>query len=60
VDPRDFARPGASYITCKLVAARPRQMLLCHDGGGNRSVTVASLKVVLPAPKARGLQFVTL
>jgi len=60
VDPKDFARPGTAYITRKLVAARPGQILLCHDGGGNRSETVASLKVVLPALKARGLQFVTL
>lgn len=60
VDPRDFARPGNARITRKLLAARPGQILLCHDGGGNRSETVASLRVVLPALKARGLQFVTL
>lgn len=60
VDPKDFARPGSAFITRKLLAARPGQILLCHDGGGNRSETVASLKVVLPALKARGLQFVTL
>ncbi len=60
VDPRDFARPGSAYIVRKLLAARPGQILLCHDGGGNRSETVAALKVVLPVLKARGLQFVTL
>ncbi len=60
VDPRDWARPSSGYITRRLLAARPGDILLCHDGGGNRSETVAALRSVLPALLARGLQFVTL
>jgi peptidoglycan-N-acetylglucosamine deacetylase len=60
IDPRDWARPGSSYITAKLLAAGPGDILLCHDGGGDRSQTVIALKTALPALLARGLQFVTL
>jgi peptidoglycan/xylan/chitin deacetylase (PgdA/CDA1 family) len=60
VDPRDWSRPGSAFITGRLLAARPGDILLCHDGGGNRAETVASLKAVLPVLKARRLQFVTL
>jgi peptidoglycan-N-acetylglucosamine deacetylase len=60
VDPRDWARPGSWYITHKLLAARPGDILLCHDGGGNRSQTVTALRTTLPVLLQRGLQFVTL
>ena len=48
VDPRDWARPGSWHITRKLLAARPGDILLCHDGGGDRSETVTALRAVLP------------
>lgn len=60
VDPDDWKRPGVPKITEKLMAAHPGDILLCHDGGGNRSQTVDALKTVLPALKAKGLTFVTL
>ncbi|MFB7664854.1 polysaccharide deacetylase family protein [Kitasatospora sp. NPDC056138] len=60
VDPRDWARPGTKTITEKLLSAKPGDILLCHDGGGNRSQTVESLRTVLPALKAKGYTFVTL
>ena len=60
VDPRDWARPGTTHITAKMLAAKPGDILLCHDGGGDRSETVTALRTVLPALLARGLQFVTL
>jgi peptidoglycan/xylan/chitin deacetylase (PgdA/CDA1 family) len=60
VDPHDWARPGSGYITRKLLAANPGDILLCHDGGGNRSQTVTALRTVLPVLLARGLSFVTL
>ncbi|WP_305785762.1 polysaccharide deacetylase family protein [Symbioplanes lichenis] len=59
-DPRDWSRPGVAHITRRLVAARPGQILLCHDGGGDRSQTYTSLKTVLPALRAKGLTFVAL
>ncbi len=60
VDPRDWSRPGTSYIVSKLLAAAPGEILLCHDGGGDRSETVTALKTVIPALQSRGLQFVAL
>ncbi|MGE7437455.1 polysaccharide deacetylase family protein [Kitasatospora sp. NPDC001175] len=60
VDPKDWARPGTKTITEKLLAAKPGDILLCHDGGGNRSQTVDALRTVLPALKAKGYTFVTL
>jgi peptidoglycan/xylan/chitin deacetylase (PgdA/CDA1 family) len=60
VDPRDWTLPGASAIEDTLVAARPGDILLCHDGGGERSQTVAALKVVLPQLREQGLRFVVL
>jgi peptidoglycan-N-acetylglucosamine deacetylase len=59
-DPRDWARPGVAAIKNRLLAARPGQILLCHDGGGDRSQTYQALSVVIPALKARGLTFVAL
>jgi len=60
VDPRDFSRPGVSAITAKLLRANPGDILLCHDGGGDRSETVTALRTVIPALQKRGLTFVTL
>jgi peptidoglycan/xylan/chitin deacetylase (PgdA/CDA1 family) len=60
VDPQDWRRPGTAVITQKLLAAGPGDILLCHDGGGDRSETVRALQTVLPGLKARGLSFVTL
>jgi peptidoglycan/xylan/chitin deacetylase (PgdA/CDA1 family) len=60
IDPRDWARPGTVLITRRLLAARPGDILLCHDGGGNRAQTIESLRLVLPVLKSRGLEFVTL
>ena len=59
-DPRDWSRPGTAAIKRRLLAARPGQILLCHDGGGDRSQTYAALSTVIPALTARGLNFVAL
>lgn len=60
VDPRDWSRPGTAKVVAAMLAAQPGDVLLCHDGGGDRSQTYTALKTVLPRLKARGLQFVTL
>jgi peptidoglycan/xylan/chitin deacetylase (PgdA/CDA1 family) len=60
IDPRDWSRPGTALVTSRLLAARPGDILLCHDGGGNRAQTIESLRTVLPVLKGRGLEFVTL
>jgi peptidoglycan-N-acetylglucosamine deacetylase len=59
VDPRDWKRPGAGHIQRSLSRARSSQVMLCHDGGGDRSQTVAALASALPALRERGLRFVT-
>jgi peptidoglycan/xylan/chitin deacetylase (PgdA/CDA1 family) len=60
IDPRDWSRPGTATIVRKLLAARPGDILLCHDGGGDRSETLAALAQVLPVLLARGYEFITL
>ena len=59
-DPRDWTRPGTAAIQRRLLAARPGQILLCHDGGGDRSQTYSALSTVIPALSARGYRFVAL
>ena len=39
--------------------ARPGSIILQHDGGGNRSETLAALPQEIQTLKARGYQFVT-
>jgi peptidoglycan/xylan/chitin deacetylase (PgdA/CDA1 family) len=60
VDPRDWTRPGTAAITSRLLSARAGDIVLCHDGGGNRAETLAALAAVLPRLRDRGLRFVTL
>ncbi|RKS79095.1 peptidoglycan/xylan/chitin deacetylase (PgdA/CDA1 family) [Actinomadura pelletieri DSM 43383] len=60
VDPRDWARPGTGSIRRGLLECDDGDILLCHDGGGDRSQTVAALESVIPKLKKRGLTFVTL
>jgi peptidoglycan-N-acetylglucosamine deacetylase len=60
VDPRDWARPGTERITGTLLGAHAGDILLCHDGGGDRSETLHALRNVIPALQKRGLTFVAL
>ncbi|HEY0699310.1 MAG TPA: polysaccharide deacetylase family protein, partial [Micromonospora sp.] len=60
-DTKDWKRPGAEAI---LTAARPAQagageIVLMHDGGGDRSQTVAALDRLLPELTAKGYRFTT-
>jgi peptidoglycan-N-acetylglucosamine deacetylase len=59
-DPRDWTKPGVQSITDRLLGAKAGHILLCHDGGGDRSQTCAALATVIPALQQRGLQFVAL
>ncbi|WP_308198575.1 polysaccharide deacetylase family protein [Actinomadura litoris] len=60
VDPRDWSRPGVGHIRRTLLHAKAGNIMLCHDGGGDRSQTLAALKTVIPKMKKRGLTFVAL
>ncbi len=59
-DTEDWRRPGVPAI---LAAADPKAaaggVVMLHDGGGNRSQTVAALRTLIPALKARGYRFTT-
>ncbi len=58
VDPRDWARPGVSSIVGNIMDhTRPGSIILEHDGGGNRSQTVAALRIVLPRLLHEGYHF---
>jgi peptidoglycan/xylan/chitin deacetylase (PgdA/CDA1 family) len=60
IDPRDWSRPGTGHIKRTMLAAKGGDILLCHDGGGDRSETIKALREVIPALKKRGLTFVML
>jgi peptidoglycan/xylan/chitin deacetylase (PgdA/CDA1 family) len=49
VDPDDWMLPGADAIVDRIEQQlTPRAVVLVHDGGGDRSQTVAALKKLLP------------
>ena len=60
VDPRDWSRPGVASIVSNIMGnTRTGSIILEHDGGGDRSQTVAALKIVLPRLLAAGYHFHT-
>jgi peptidoglycan/xylan/chitin deacetylase (PgdA/CDA1 family) len=60
VDPRDWSMPGTEHIVrAVLKNAHPGATILMHDAGGDRSETVAALRVVLPQLLAQGYTFAT-
>ncbi|MFJ9461649.1 polysaccharide deacetylase family protein [Kitasatospora sp. NPDC101447] len=61
VDPADWSRPGTAAIRSRVLnSVRPGSVILLHDGGGDRSQTVAALPAVISTLKARGYGFATL
>jgi peptidoglycan/xylan/chitin deacetylase (PgdA/CDA1 family) len=60
VDPTDWATPGAAAVYSRVVsAARPGSIILMHDGGGDRSGTLAALPRIIDTLRARGYRFAT-
>ncbi|MEU3064642.1 polysaccharide deacetylase family protein [Streptomyces subrutilus] len=58
VDPKDWSRPGLPAIVSTVEGALPaRPTVLFHDGGGDRSETVAALGQYLPWLTAHGYTF---
>lgn len=49
VDPADWREPGAGTIARTVRRSGENAIVLLHDGGGDRSDTVAALRRVLPA-----------
>ena len=61
VDPRDWARPGTNAIYQNVIDnTRPGAIVIQHDGGGDRSQTLAALPHEIDTLRARGYQFVTI
>jgi peptidoglycan/xylan/chitin deacetylase (PgdA/CDA1 family) len=61
IDPRDWARPGVSAIYDNVLAnAHPGAIVLQHDGGGDRSATLAALPIEIRGLEQRGYRFVTI
>jgi peptidoglycan/xylan/chitin deacetylase (PgdA/CDA1 family) len=58
VDPRDWARPGVSKIVANIMKnTETGSIILEHDGGGDRSETVAALKIAIPRLLDAGYHF---
>jgi peptidoglycan/xylan/chitin deacetylase (PgdA/CDA1 family) len=60
VDTSDYARPGFKQIIyTALSGARPGAIILFHDGGGDRSQTLAALPRIIERLRQRGYRLVT-
>jgi peptidoglycan/xylan/chitin deacetylase (PgdA/CDA1 family)/spore germination protein YaaH/GT2 family glycosyltransferase len=67
VDPNDWKRPGIQNIINETLAQvatgspeRSAGIILLHDGGGDRSQTIAALPIIIDQLRARGYTFVPL
>jgi peptidoglycan/xylan/chitin deacetylase (PgdA/CDA1 family) len=60
IDPRDWSLPGVGEIEGNVLDnARPGAIVEMHDGGGDRSETLAALPDIIDTLRARGYRFVT-
>ena len=64
IDPHDWRQPYGKQVPAQeiidgvLQQANAGNIILFHDGGGDRSQTVAALPVIIDEMRARGFQFV--
>ncbi len=59
IDPGDWKQPGASRIRDDVITSmHPGAVVLFHDGGGDRSGTVAALPAIIEALRDAGYEFV--
>ena len=60
LDTEDWKDPGVNKIVKKVVeGTTPGDVILFHDGGGNREQTVKALEKIIPILKKEGYEFVT-
>jgi peptidoglycan-N-acetylglucosamine deacetylase len=58
---RDWSRPGVDFIIRHILSLVSNgSIILMHDGGGDRSQTVAALRVIIQRLQDGGFQFVTI
>ena len=61
VDPRDWSRPGTGAIYSNVTSnAHNGAIVIQHDGGGDRSETLAALPHEIDTLRGEGYQFVTI
>jgi peptidoglycan/xylan/chitin deacetylase (PgdA/CDA1 family) len=62
VDPSDYLRPGSNVIVSRVLGAATGRGLVIgiHDGGGDRSQTIAALPGIIDGLRARGYTMVRL
>ncbi|QMU71214.1 polysaccharide deacetylase family protein [Streptacidiphilus sp. P02-A3a] len=60
VDPADWSRPGVNKIVSTIMrTTMTGSIILDHDGGGDRSQTVAAMRIWLPRLLDEGYRFTT-
>ena len=59
VDTEDWQQPGADAIYERIMSVQPGQIVLMHDGGGDRSQTVEAVSRAVPELIAQGYTLVT-
>jgi len=60
VDSQDYNKPSPERIMSNVMTTvKPGSVVLMHDGGGDRSHTVAALRPLIRALKAQGYAFAT-
>lgn len=58
VETQDWAKPGTAVVEQHLLQdVQPGRTVILHDGGGDRSQTVAALRLALPVLVSRGYRF---
>ncbi|MEF9925434.1 MAG: polysaccharide deacetylase family protein [Raoultibacter sp.] len=60
IDSGDWRQPGTERVASALTNVSPGDVILCHDGGGDRAQTLAALKTALPALTEQGYRFITI
>ncbi len=62
IDPSDYMRPGVDNIVQSVISQATSgagNVVLLHDGGGDRSQTVAALPLIIQQLRAHGYQLVS-
>ena len=61
IDSDDYDRPGVKAIVSRVLRrARAGSIVLMHDGGGDRTQTIAAVPYIVRGLRRRGLEPVTL
>ena len=60
MDTEDWQRPGADVIYERIMSVQPGQVVLMHDGGGDRTQTVEAVSRAVPELIAQGYRLVTI